>query len=80
MKNAISKNTALNKLTTNEYNVYNILQKYRKKNDDLQLLISSYLVGNKSKNLYNRLNELLYKIYKDNTINKKQYQNIINEL
>ena len=31
MKNAILKNTGLNKLTKNEYNVYNILQKYRKK-------------------------------------------------
>ena len=31
MKNAILKNVGLNKLTKNEYNVYNILQKYRKK-------------------------------------------------
>ena len=42
MKNAVLKNTNLNKLTKNEYNVYNILQKYRKKDDNLQLLISSY--------------------------------------
>ena len=58
MKNAILKNTNLNKLTKNEYDVYNTLQKYRK-NDNLQLLISSYLAGNKSKNLYNKINELL---------------------
>ena len=31
MKNSILKNTGLNKLTKNEYNVYNILQKYRNK-------------------------------------------------
>ena len=31
MKNAILKDIDLNKLTKNEYNVYNILQKYRKK-------------------------------------------------
>ena len=31
MKNAILKNTGLNKLTKNEYDVYNTLQKYRKK-------------------------------------------------
>ena len=31
MKNAIVKNTGLNKLTKNEYDVYNTLQKYRKK-------------------------------------------------
>ena len=79
MKNAILKNTNLNKLTKNEYDVYNILQKYRK-NDNLQLLLSSYLAGNKSKNLYNKINELLYKNYKNNIINKKQYQNIINKL
>ena len=80
MKNAILKNTGLNKLSKNEYDVYNILQKYRKKNDDLQLLISSYLAGNKSKELYNKINEALYKNYKNNIINKRQYQNIINKL
>ena len=80
MKNSILKNTGLNKLTKNEYDVYNILQKYRKNNDNLQLLLSSYLAGNKSKNLYNKINELLYKNYKNNIINKKQYKNIINKI
>ena len=81
MKNSILKNTGLNKLTKNEYDVYNILQKYRNKHGgNLQLLLSSYLGGNKSKNLYNKINELLYKNYKNNIINKKQYQNIINKL
>ena len=77
MKNSILKNT---KLSKNEYDVYNTLQRYRKNNDNLQLFLSSYLAGNKSKDLYNKINELLYKNYKDNTINKKQYQNIINKL
>ena len=80
MKNSILKNTGLNKLTKNEYDVYNTLQKYRKNNDNLQLLMSSYLAGNKSKDLYNKINELLYKNYKNNIINKKQYQNIMNKL
>ena len=80
MKNSILKNTGLNKLSKNEYDVYNTLQKYRKNNDNLQLLLSSYLAGNKSKDLYNKINELLYKNYKNNIINKKQYQNIINKL
>ena len=61
MKNAILKNIGLDKLTKNEYDVYSTLQKYRKKDDNLQLLISSYLAGNKSKDLYNKINELLYK-------------------
>ena len=80
MKNSILKNTGLNKLSKNEYDVYNTLQKYRKNNDNLQLLLSSYLAGNKSKDLYNKVNELLYKNYKNNIINKKQYQNIMNKL
>ena len=81
MKNSILKNTGLNKLTKNEYDVYNILQKYRNKNGgNLQLLLSSYLAGNESKDLYNKINELLYKNYKNNIINKKQYQNIMNKL
>ena len=80
MKNAILKNTGLDKLTKNEYDVYNALQKYRKRDNNLQLLISSYLAGNKSKYLNNEINELLYKNYKDGVINKKQYQNIIYKL
>ena len=80
MKNSILKNTNLNKLTKNEYDVYNTLQKYRKNDDNLQLLISSYLAGNKSKDLYNEINELLNKKYRNNIINKKQYQKIINKL
>ena len=79
MKNSILKNTGLNKLTKNEYD-YNTLKKYRKNDDNLQLLLSSYLAGNKSKDLYNKINELLYKNYKNNIINKKQYQNIMNKL
>ena len=80
MKNSILKNTGLNKLTKNEYDVYNTSQKYRKKDDNLQLLLSSYLAGNTSKDLYNKINEILYKNYKNNIISKKQYQNIINKL
>ena len=71
MKNSILKNTGLNKLTKNEYDVYNTLQKYRKIDDNLQLLLSSYLAGNTNKDLYNKINELLYKNYKNNIISKK---------
>ena len=78
MKNAILKNKNINKLTKNEYAVYNALQKY--KNNELQLLISSYLAGNKSKDLYNKINEMLYSNYKNNKITKKEYQNIINKI
>ena len=79
MKIAIFKNKNINKLSKNEYDVYNALQKY-KNNDKLQLLISSYLVGNKSKDLYSKINEMLYNNYQNNKISKKEYQNIINKL
>ena len=79
MKNAILKNKNINKLSKNEYDVYNALQKYRN-NDKLQLLISSYLAGNKSKDLYNKINEMLYNNYQNNKITKKEYQNIINKI
>ena len=79
MKNAILKNIYINKLSKNEYDVYNALQKY-KNNDKLQLLISSYLAGNKSKDLYNKINEMLYNNYKNNKLSKKEYQNIINKI
>ena len=78
MKNAILKDKNINKLTKDEYAVYNALQKY--KNNELQLLISSYLAGNKSKKLYNKINEMLYNNYKNNKISKKEYQNIINKI
>ena len=78
MKNAILKNKNINKLTKNEYDVYNALQKY--KNNELELLISSYLAGNKSKDLYNKINEMLYNNYKNNKISKKEYQNIIDKI
>ena len=79
MKNAILKNKNINKLSKNEYDVYNALQKY-KNNDKLQLLISSYIAGNKSEDLYNKINEMLYNNYKNNKITKKEYQNIINNI
>ena len=78
MKNAILKNKHINKLSKDEYAVYNTLQKY--KNNELQLLISSYLSGNKSSDLYNKINEMLYNNYRNNKITKKEYQNIINKI
>ena len=44
MKNAILKNTNINKLSKNEYHVYTLLNKYKK--DATNLLISSYLADN----------------------------------
>ena len=75
MKNSILKNTNINKLSKNEYHVYTLLSKY--KNDDTNLLISSYLAGNKSTDLYNTINKNLYNKLKNNEITKQKYNNIL---
>ena len=75
MKNAIMKNTNINKLSKNEYHVYSLLNKY--KNDDTNLLISSYLAGNHSTDLYNTINKNLYNKLKNNQITKQNYNNIL---
>ena len=71
MKNAILKNINVNKLTKNEYHVYAFLNKY--KNDNTNLLISSYLSGNKSTDLYNTINKNLYNKLKNNELSKQNY-------
>ena len=78
MKNAILKNTNINKLSKNEYHVYSILNKY--KNDDTNLLISSYLAGNKSTDLYNTINKNLYNKLKKNELSKQSYHNIFKKI
>ena len=67
-KNTILKNTNVNKLSKDEYYVYTLLNKY--KNDDTNLLISSYLAGNKSLDLYNTINKNLYNKLKNNELTK----------
>ena len=68
MKNAILKNTNINKLSKNEYHVYTLLNKY--KNDNTSLLISSYLSGNTLTDLYNTINRNLYNKLKNNELSK----------
>ena len=75
MKNAILKNTDINKLTKNEYHVYNLLNKY--KNDNTGLLISSYISGNASTDLYNTINKNLYNKLKNHELSKQSYHNIL---
>ena len=74
MKNTILKNTNINKLSKNEYHVYTLLNKY--KNDNTNLLISSYLAGNHSTDLYNTINKNLYNKLKNNEITKQKYNSI----
>ena len=74
MKNAIMKNTNINKLSKNEYYVDTLLNRY--KNDNTNLLISSYLAGNNSTDLYNTINKNLYNKLRNNEITKQNYSNI----
>ena len=78
MKNAILKNININKLSKNEYHVYTLLNKY--KNDDTNLLISSFLSGNKSTDLYNTINKNLYNKLKNNELSKQNYYNILKKM
>ena len=78
MKNAILKNTNINKLSKNEYHVYTLLNRY--KNDDTNLLISSYLSGNTSTDLYNTINKNLYNKLKNNELSKRNYNNILKKI
>ena len=78
MKNAIMKNININKLSKDEYHVYTLSNKY--KNDDTSLLISSYLSGNTSTDLYNTINKNLYNKLKNNELTKRNYNNILKKI
>ena len=78
MKNAIMKNTNINKLSKNEYHVYTLLNKY--KNDNANLLISSYPAGNHSTDLYNTINKNLYNKLKNNQTTKQNCNNILKKI
>ena len=56
MVNAIKFNKNIHKLSKNEKNVYYELQKYLNKDQDINVLIGSFLSGNDSKMLYNKIN------------------------
>ena len=74
MKNAILKDTNIDKLLKNKYHKYTLLNRYR--NDDTNLLISSYLSGYASTDLYNTINKNLYNKLKNNESSKQNYYNI----
>ena len=80
MKNAIMKNANINKLSKNELYVYTLLNKYKYKNDNINLLISTYLAGNTSTDLYNTINKNLYIKLKNNQITEQNYNNIFKKI
>ena len=80
MVNAIKFNKDLHKLSKNELKIYHVLQKFLNKEQDINVLIGSYLSGNNSKKLYNKISSMLYNKLKNNIISKKEYTKLINKI
>ena len=80
MVNAIKFNKNLHKLSKNEMKIYHELQKFLNKEQDINVLIGSYLSGNNSKKLYNKISSILYNKFKNGMINKKEYTKLINKI
>ena len=80
MVNAIKFNKDIHKLSKNEMKIYHELQKFLNKEQDINVLIGSYLSGNNSKKLYNKISSMLYNKLKNNIISKKEYTKIINKI
>ena len=78
MINAIKFNKNIHKLSVNEKNIYYELQKFLNKKQDINVLIDSYISGNHSKSLYNKINKMLYNKLKNNLISKKEYTSLLN--
>ena len=80
MVNAIKFNKDIHKLDNNEKNIYYELQKFLNKEQDINALIGSYISGNHSKSLYNKINEVLYNKLKINLISKREYTSLLNKI
>ena len=80
MVNAIRFNKDLHKLSKNELKIYHELQKFLNKEQDINILIGSYLSGNNSKKLYNKISSMLYHKLKNNIISKREYTKLINKI
>ena len=80
MVNVIKFNKDLHKLSKNEMKIYHELQKFLNKEQDINVLIGSYLSGNNSKKLYNKISSMLYNKLKNNIISKKEYTKFINKI
>ena len=80
MVNAVKYNKDLHKLSKNELRIYHELQKFLNKEQDINVLIGSYLSGNNSKKLYNKISLILYNKLKNNIISKREYTKLINKI
>ena len=78
--NAMKFNKDIHKLSDSEKNIYYELQKFLNKEQDINVLIGSYLSGNDSKSLLNKINKMLYNKLKNNFISKKEYTSLLNKI
>ena len=80
MVNAIKFNKDIYKLSPNEKNIYYELQKFSNKEQDINVLIGSYLSGNFSKSLFNKINKMLHNKLKNKLTSKKEYTTLLNKI
>ena len=80
MVNAIKFNKDSHKLSKNEMKIYHELQKFLNKEQDINVLIGSYLSGNNFIKIYNKISSILYNKLKNNIISKKEYTKLINKI
>ena len=80
MKNAIKFNKDLHKLSKNEMKIYHELQKFLNKEQNINVLIGSFLSGNNSKKVYNEISSILYNKLKNYIISKREYTKLINKI
>ena len=80
MVNAIKYDKDIHKLSQNEMKIYHELQKFLNKEQDINVLIGSYLSGNNSRKLHNKISSMLYYKLKNGIINKKEYTKLINRI
>ena len=80
MVDAIKFNKDIHRLSDNEKNIYYQLQKFLNKEQDINVLIGSFISGNHSKSLYNKINKMLYNKLRNNLISKKEYTSLLNKI
>ena len=80
MINAMKFNKDIHRLSNNEKNIYYELQKFLNKEQDINVLIGSYISGNNSKTLYNKFNKMLYTKSKSDLISNKEYISLLNKI
>ena len=80
MVNAIKLNKNIHRLSNNEKNIYYKLQKYLNKDQGINILIGSYLAGNNSRNVFNKINKILYDKYNNGFINLNEYTSLLSKI